>query len=274
MYPKNTPQLWQDLFPWPQDHMHKYHRGSVIIFGGGSASTGAACLAATAALRIGAGLVSIACPASALPIYASKLNAVMTKPFKHTEEALSFIEDPRNTAFCIGPGNGVTPQTKELTLAILKSQQSCVIDADALTVFHENANALCDAIQAPTILTPHEGEFTRLFSLDDDRTASVIQAAKQSNAVVILKGHNTIIASPDGEVVVNSNAPATLATAGSGDVLAGIATGLLANQVAPFHAACMATWIHGECANLFGPGLIAEDLLDSIPKLLQSLKRE
>jgi hydroxyethylthiazole kinase-like uncharacterized protein yjeF len=207
MLEENTPALWKSHIRVPGANSHKYTRGHAIVVGGGMASTGAARLAAISALRAGAGLVSVACTPESLPIYAAALTAVMTKPVKNISELVALLEDERVTATLIGPGCGISETTREQVLQILALKKPCVLDADALTAFKNDAKTLASAIHAPTILTPHEGEFARLFSLEGDRETRARAAAQQSNAVVVLKGAETIIAAPDGSAVINKNAP-------------------------------------------------------------------
>lgn len=268
---KNTPELWLKSFPVPKEIQHKYDRGHVVVSGGGMECTGAACLAATAALRTGAGLVTVAAPADTLAVYAAKLTSVMAKPFSDLDGFSELISDPRKNVILLGPGNGLHHLTREKVLAALCMQKCCVIDADAITSFFQDASALFRHITSPVVLTPHEGEFKPLFDYNGSRQDRAEKAAKQSGAVIVLKGHETIIAAPDGRTVINSNAPATLATAGSGDVLAGIIAGLAAQGMELFLASCCGVWLHGEAAQLAGIGMISEDLPLTLPKILQRL---
>lgn len=271
---ENTPELWADHFPHPHQDGNKYDRGHAIILGGPMQSTGASKIAAHSALRIGAGLVSVACDPTALPIYATSFQAVMTKPVKNKRDFMRLISDKRVKAVLIGPGAGITMRTKAFVLATLGVQKTVVLDADALTVFSDCPHKLFNAIQSACILTPHAGEFERLFgkaiSENSDPLTQAIEAARLSHSVVILKGFNTIIAAPDGRVVINNNATPYLATAGTGDALAGICVGLLAQGMLTFEAACAAVWFHAEAAAHFGPGLIAEDIADLLPTVLNS----
>lgn len=266
---ENGPDLWCRLTPKPRLDGHKYQRGHALVVGGAK-TTGAARLAARGALRMGAGLVTVVVPEESLPIYASALEAVMTASLADYD---SLLADARRNALLIGPGAGVIDKTAERTLAALRAGKACVLDADALTVFAGQAERLFGAIRGPAVLTPHEGEFTRLFDVTGDKLARARAAAKQSGAVIVLKGGDSVIASPDGRAVINSNAPADLATAGSGDVLAGFVLGLLAQGMPAFEAACAAAWMHGEVAHRLGPGLIAEDLPDNLPDVLRDLRR-
>ncbi len=266
----NAPALWQSALPILKTDGSKYDRGYAVVLGGPVNSTGAARLAAKAALRIGAGLVSVACDSTSLPVYAATLEAVMTKPVRDAANYGELLHDKRITALLLGPGAGLGERTGEFVLTALKSHKPCVLDADALTVFRHSQSMLFAAIAGPVLLTPHEGEFARLFWEVGSRIEDAHRAAKQANAVVLLKGSDTIIAAPDGRVVVNRAAAPQLATAGSGDVLAGIATGLMAQGMEVFDAACAAAWFHAEAARRFGPGLIAEDLERQIPGILRS----
>ncbi len=267
----NSPDLWLASFPRPQASGSKYDRGHAIVVGGPMAQTGAARLAARSALRIGAGLVTVACDPSSLIIYATALEAVMTRSVRDTEAFGDLIGDARVKAVLIGPGAGITERTRDFVQSALSAGKACVLDADALTVFKDAPEALFSAICSPVLMTPHEGEFARLFGKVGDRQADALKAAKISGAVVLLKGSDTIIAAPDGRVVVNRAAPPWLATAGSGDTLAGLATGLIAQGMEAFDAACAACWIHAEAARRFGPGLIAEDLSEQVPAVLRDL---
>ncbi len=267
---ENAPPLWRAALPVPSLAGHKYDRGHALVIGGAETS-GAARLAARGALRIGAGLVTAVVPAEALPVYQASLLAVMTAPLGEFDLLLA---DPRRNALLIGPGCGVGPRTAERTQAALAANKACVLDADALTSFAAEPESLFRAIKGPVVLTPHEGEFARLFKIEGDKLGRARAAARQSGAAVILKGGDTVIAAPDGRAAINANAPANLATAGAGDVLAGFVLGLLAQGMAPFEAACAATWLHGEIARRFGPGLIAEDLSDGLPAVLRGLHDE
>jgi hydroxyethylthiazole kinase-like uncharacterized protein yjeF len=267
---ENGPALWRPVFPFPADDGHKYARGHAVVVSGPLASGGAARLAARAALRVGAGLVTVACPPDALLGHASQLNAVMTLAFSDFAEVLA---DRRRNTVLAGPGNGVGEATRDVTLKALGAGRSCVIDADALTSFRDAPEALFAAIAAPCVLTPHDGEFARVFPdlTDGGKLERTRRAAARAGAVVLFKGSDTVIAAPDGRAAINTGAPATLATAGSGDVLAGLIAGLLAQGMAPFEAACAGAWLHGRAAALFGPGLIAEDIGEMLPAVLREL---
>ena len=271
---ENTPALWLDRFPWPRLTDHKYRRGHLVI-AGGEVMTGAARLAARAARRIGTGLVTLACTRASHPIYAADSAGLITAIVDDDAGFGALLADTRRNALLIGPGHGVTQQTRERTLAGLAAGKACVVDADALTVFADRPQDLFDAMRAPSLLTPHEGEFARLFP-DLARLPSKLerarQAARRARTTLLLKGADTVIAAPDGRAAINSNAPPTLAAGGTGDVLAGMAASLLAQGLRPFEAAAAAAWLHGDAAAAFGPGLIAEDLPEQLPASLARLR--
>jgi NAD(P)H-hydrate epimerase len=267
----NGPELWLERYPWPRADANKYSRGHAVV-AGGAVMTGAARLAALAARRIGAGLVSVAAPEAAFAIYAQSSPGTIVQAVNASDAFAAYLADPRRNAVLIGPGAGVHDQTRTLVLTALAMGKPCVLDADALTVFSGDPNALFSAIRGPCLLTPHDGEFARLFSGTGDRLTRARQAARQSGAVVLLKGPDTVIAAPDGRAAIEARAPADLATAGSGDVLAGLALGLLAQGLSAFDAGCAATWIHGQAAALVGCGLIAEDLITAVPTILKRLR--
>ena len=269
----NEPGLWSAALRWPRPGDHKYSRGHAVVAGGGE-MTGAARLAARAAMRIGAGMVSVLCPPEASPVYAASLVGPLTVAADGPESFAEYLEDPRRSGALVGPGAGVSEDTREVALRALAVGKPTVLDADALTVFADEPQALFEAIGGtPAVLTPHEGEFARLFEFVGDKPTRARKAAARSGAVVLLKGADTVVAAPDGRIAINANAPPDLATAGAGDVLAGLALGLLAQGLPPFEAAAAAAWIHGEAATAFGPGLIAEDLPDLVPPVLRELKR-
>jgi hydroxyethylthiazole kinase-like uncharacterized protein yjeF len=267
---ENGPALWQKDLPRPSAAGHKYGRGHALVLGG-YPMTGAARLAARGAARLGAGLVSVAVPERALPIYAAALTSIMVRPLGVEADLGTLLADPRFNALAIGPGAGVSSETRRQVLAMLATGRPVVLDADALTVFAEDPAALFAARRGEVVMTPHEGEFRRLFDGSGDKLARTRRAAASSGAVVLLKGADTVIAGPDGRAAINANAPPTLATAGAGDVLSGMILGLLAQRMPAFEAACAACWIHGAAASDFGPGLIAEDLPDAIPAVLRRL---
>jgi NAD(P)H-hydrate epimerase len=261
------------LLPRRTGASHKYAHGHALVLGGGSASSGAARMAARAALRAGAGLVSVVCPKDALPVYAAQLSAVMVAPFANDQEFARILADPRRNAMLLGPGAGVGEVLRQRVLRVLEMPKACVLDADALTSFQDQPQALFEAIRGPCALTPHEGEFKRLFRHEGDRLTRARAAAAQSGAVMLLKGGDTVIAAADGRGVIQPAAPAALATAGSGDVLAGIVLGLLSQGMPAFQAAAAAVWLHARAGYLAGTGLIAEDLPEMLPAALAELDR-
>lgn len=277
----NEPALWLSAFPRPAVNGHKYSRGHVVVRSGPMPSTGAAKLAARGALRIGAGLVTIASPANAIAAYAAESVAVMVRQVDDAAGWVAFLADKRRNAVVLGPGGGVGDKMKAEVETALQSEAAVVLDADALTSFSQEPERLWQAIRErkghPVVLTPHDGEFGRLFSsLQTNITVkSKLEKAKlaveSSGAIVLLKGPDTVIAAPERRAAITANAPPTLATAGSGDVLAGIISGLLAQSMPAFEAACAGAWLHGEAAAEFGPGLISEDLPDMLPKVLRRL---
>ena len=278
----NDPALWRARFPVPHPDGHKYSRGHAVVVSGGMVTTGAARLAARAALRAGAGLVTIASPREALPIHAAANTAVMVRPVDGAGDLTTFLSDRRFNAVVLGPGGGVGPQMRQQALAALAGPRAVVLDADALTSFAgDGAPTLFAAIgrrkDHPTVLTPHEGEFARLFSADPQaveepsKLEKARAAAETSGAIVLLKGADTVVAQPGGRSAINANAPAWLATAGSGDVLAGLIAGLLAQGMPAFEAAAAAVWLHGAAANESGIGMIAEDLCETLPAIYRRL---
>ncbi len=269
---ENGPDVWGAALPLAAPGGNKYGRGHALIFGG-AIMTGAARMAARAAARAGAGLTTVAVPQSAWSVYAGALTSIMVRPLPDAAALAPILEDPRITAMLIGPGAGVSGETREHALAMLATRRPVLLDADAITVFQENPKTLFDAIDGPCILTPHEGEFRRLFAAAGDKFFRAREAARESGAVIVLKGSDTVIASPDGRAAINANAPETLATAGSGDVLGGFILGFLAQGMEPFMAACAGVWVHGAAASAFGPGLMAEDLPDLLPGVLKELQQ-
>ena len=267
---ENDPKLWINELPQAASGGNKYDRGHALIVGG-YPITGASRMAALGAARAGSGLTTIAVPQIALAIYAGALTSVMVHPLTHPQDLAELMEDKRFTAFLIGPGAGVGEETRQRAVAILDKKRPTLLDADALTSFQTDPSALDGAIKGPCVLTPHEGEFRRLFDFKGDKLSRARAAAKRCGAVVVLKGSDTIIAAPDGRAIINSNAPSTLATAGSGDVLSGIILGLLAQGIDPFFASAAGVWMHGAAADEFGPGLISEDLPGLLPKVFQQL---
>jgi hydroxyethylthiazole kinase-like uncharacterized protein yjeF len=273
---QNRPELWRKELAQPQPDDHKYRRGHTFVVSGPPDRTGAARLAAAAALRIGAGAVTVASPPDAVLVNASHLTAVMVRDFVGAAGLADLLSGPRPKSVVVGPANGVGGSTRANVEAALASDAAAVLDADALTSFKEDRSALFSSVRnrrPPVVLTPHEGEFLRLFSAGGSRLDRAREAAAESGAIVVLKGSDTVIATPDGRAAINSNAPPDLATAGSGDVLAGLIGGLLAQGLPGFEAACAGVWVHGAAAAAFGRGLIAEDLPDLVPRVLRDLER-
>jgi hydroxyethylthiazole kinase-like uncharacterized protein yjeF len=273
---ENGPELWLPRFPWPSAASHKHARGRLIVVSGEAWSTGAARLAARGALRIGAGLVTVLSPPEALASNAAHLEAVMLRPFEtdlELEQAAADVD-----AAVIGPAAGVTETTLLNVLALARTGAALVLDADAITIFRDDPEELFSVLDRDDVLTPHPGEFERLFpgllAASPERITAARRAAERAGAVVLLKGADTVIAAPDGRCAVNGNGSHWLATAGSGDVLAGFIGGLMAQGMESFEAACAGAWIHAEAAELHGPGLISEDLPGLAPAVLRRLYDE
>ncbi len=282
---RNGPALWGTAFPWPAPDSHKYARGQAVVLGG-TAMTGAARLAARACMRVGAGLVTVAAAPEAVPFYARDAAALLTVPLAERDDLARYLADARRRAVLVGPGLGIGRATRAHAQVALELGRKVCLDADAITSFADWPPGLFETVARGAeeggccVLTPHEGEFARLFpdleagaGRGGDRLARARGAAARAGAVVLLKGADTVIAAPDGRAAINHNAPPWLATGGTGDVLAGLVTGLLAQGMAPFEAAAAAAWIHGEAARNFGPGLIADDLPGEIPRVLRGLAR-
>lgn len=273
---ENTPALWRNVMPFPSETNHKYSRGHAAAFSGGPWTTGAARLAAGAALRSGAGLVTLFSPPDALAVNAPALNAVMLAQTPEPDSLSGILDKRRINALVAGPGLEPSADTRKLVLAALASGRSMVLDAGALTAFANEPDTLFQSISssnAPVIMTPHAGEFGRLFGWSGEcnsKLEAARRAAGESSATLIFKGADTVIAAPDGRAAINRHAPPWLATAGSGDVLAGIAAGLLAQSMPSFEAACASVWLHGEAALRLGPGMTADDLDRGLHKALRA----
>ncbi|MCO6178317.1 NAD(P)H-hydrate dehydratase [Ciceribacter sp. RN22] len=270
----NGPEEWCAAMPPIDAADHKFRRGHLTVFSGGAAATGAARLAAAAGLRAGAGLVTVASPKEAVAANAAHLTAVMLKAVETESDLADYLRDDRRSVFVLGPGFGVGAKARAFVTALAAASRRLVLDADGITAFAEDPQALFSAFAdgAPRlVLTPHEGEFARLFpDLAADPALSKVdrarQAAARANAAVIYKGSDTVIAAPDGRALINGNAPPSLATAGSGDVLAGIVGGLLAQGMPAFEAAAAGVWLHGDAAQRAGAGLTAETLINHIDR--------
>jgi ADP-dependent NAD(P)H-hydrate dehydratase / NAD(P)H-hydrate epimerase len=260
---ENDPAWWAGVLPRPRLDSHKYTRGHALV-AGGAVMTGAGRLSARSAARLGAGLVTVAVPEAVFPVYAAALTGIIVQPVHDLDDFRELLADKRRNAALIGPGAGVGAETRDKTLTILAVGKSAVLDADALTSFADAPKTLFSAIHSPVVMTPHEGEFARLFATSGSKLERARRAARESGAVIVLKGADTVIAAPDGRAAVNTNAPPDLATAGSGDVLAGMILGLLAQHVEPFAAAAAAVWLHGDAASRIGPGLVSEDLIEAL----------
>jgi hydroxyethylthiazole kinase-like uncharacterized protein yjeF len=281
---ENIPSFWRGSYPVPEIDGHKYSRGHVAVVSGGLAATGAARLAARGALRAGAGLVTLASPRDALAVNAAALMAVMVRAVDTVVEFAEMFADNRFNACVIGPGAGVGERTRDFVLTTLSAKRAVVLDADALTSFASHPEQLFAAIRHSSdpqaVLTPHEGEFPRLFSDISNKhpfrskLERVRDAAERAGGVVLLKGPDTVVASPDGRATIAANAPPWIATAGAGDVLSGMIAGLLSQGVPAFEAASIAVWMHGEAAREAGPGLIAEDLPETLPAVTRRLYDE
>ena len=274
----NTPDVWIGAYPWPRIEGHKYKRGHAVVVSGPAHATGAARLAARAALRAGAGLVTVAAPRAAVPVLSE---AVMVREASGSAGLKKLLADERLNAVLLGPGNGVGKATKAAVEAAAKAKRALVLDADAISSFTRESGKLAKLLKLNRIqalLTPHDGEFARLFASDSAQVLAVeskIEKARAAamllGAVVLLKGPDTVVAAPDGRATISNNAPPWLATAGTGDVLAGISVGLIAQGMPVFEAACAAVWLHGEAANEAGFGMTAEDLEPALKPVLEQL---
>ena len=284
---ENLPPLWLENFPIPAVDTHKYRRGHVGVFSGGPSATGAARLSALAAARSGAGAVTVLSPANAVQVNAAHLTSIMLKKADSIADVQEFIDGRRPSALVLGPGFGVGEKTRDFALGVLAAGgrqdgrvDGLVLDADGISSFRDTPEVLFEAarrLNAPAlVLTPHEGEFARLFpDIAGAKTLSKLAkaraAAERAGAIVVYKGPDTVIAAPDGRAAINGNGTPLLATAGSGDVLSGVIAGLLAQGMPAFEAACAAVWMHAEAGSRFGPGLIAEDLPLALVPVLREL---
>ncbi len=273
---ENSPLLWGRNLPQPGQGSHKHARGHLAVVSGNAASTGAARLAGRAGLRAGAGLVTLLSPPDAVAVNASHLTAIMLKEVASAEQLRETIESA--STVILGPAAGINTGTRKNVECLLSTDAKAVLDADALTVFADDHDALYKQLRADDLITPHIGEFKRIFGdlleTEVNKVEATRQAAQMAGCVVLLKGPDTVIAKPDGMAIVNTHATRWLATAGSGDVLAGIAGGLMAQGVDTFTAAAMASWLHGEAGRRVGAGLISEDLEAQLPDILSALHGE
>ncbi|WP_425409497.1 NAD(P)H-hydrate dehydratase [Hyphococcus sp.] len=274
---ENHPAIWGGAFPRPSWRDHKYGRGHVMCLSGGALNTGAARLAAQGALRIGAGLVTMLSPGEAAPAHAAHLTAIMLREANTAVDIAAHLQASEKSRLIAvaGPAAGVGAETRDKTLTILKSGAGAVLDADALTSFADDTGALFSALRPDDVLTPHTGEFARLFAgvaqPDSGKLETARAASARAGCIIVLKGPDTVIAAPDGRAIINANAPPDLATAGAGDVLAGFIAGLKAQGMSGFDAAAAGVWFHGACGQTAGPGLTAEDLPKAVPPVLRQL---
>ncbi|MGH6763824.1 MAG: NAD(P)H-hydrate dehydratase [Phyllobacterium sp.] len=277
---ENAPAVWGAFLPKPEVMTHKYRRGAVGVFSGGPYSTGAARLSALAAARSGAGAVTILSPSDALAINACHLTSIMLRKTDVQDDLTRILRESKIRSFVLGPGFGDNDKARDFVSLLLQSDMDLVLDADGITAFEDHPASLFDLVRekawGAVVLTPHEGEFHRVFpKFAMNNAMSKVEkaraAAKLSNSIIIYKGPDSVIAAPDGRATINGNGNAYLATAGSGDVLAGVVAGLLAQGMPPFEAACAGVWIHAEAGKQFGPGLIAEDFPAQLPKVFQEL---
>lgn len=281
-----TETLKQDLAK--SSDGHKYVHGHALVLSGPATRTGAARLAARGALRIGAGVVTLGGTAEALKEHATQVTAIMLADIADAPALAQKLQDERINALCLGPGMGLSATARACVGAALESGRMTVLDADALTLFQDDPGQLFARLHQNVVLTPHGGEFARLFPdlakrlrVTPTKGAAYTKAdaaraaAERAGCVVLLKGAETVIAAPDGRCSVSSahkerSAP-WLATAGAGDVLAGFITGLMARGFAPMAAAETGAWLHVECASSFGPGLIAQDIAEQLPAVFRKL---
>lgn len=273
---ENSPALWHSRLPRPGYGVHKFQRGHLKVVSGGPWNTGAARLTARAGLRAGAGLVTMLSPPEAAGVHAPHLTAIMLAPFQTPEDLISYAA--RTSAMVIGPAAGLTPATRANVEALLTTETRLLLDADALTVFADDPQTLFSKLRPTDIITPHDGEFARLFGdlleTSDNKVEAARAASAKAGCVVLLKGADTVIAQPDGNALVNTHATRWLATAGSGDVLAGIIAGFMAQGVDTFIAAAIGSWLHGEAGRRIGAGLISEDIEMELPDILGALHGE
>ncbi len=258
--------IQQPVLRAPAPETHKFHRGHALVFSGPQFRTGGSRLAAQAALGVGAGLVTLVGTEKALMEHAAQVTAIMLQLRDGEFDAI----DSRVTAFAIGPAYGTGGRCRRDVLALAGQGRAMVIDADGLTAFKDQREELFGSLHDQTVLTPHEGEFARLFpDIElDDRVDAAKRAANLAGCIVLLKGPKTVVAAPDGRFAINEHALSWLATAGSGDVLTGLICGVMAQGMGAFRAACIAAWLHGDIAIRHGPGLTADRMIDAIAAVL------
>ena len=273
----NSSKLWLNKFPWKKRNDHKYSRGKLIIFGSQPNMIGSTILSSEAALRVGTGSVKIICSKKTLPIYSLKFPSVLKEEFNNLSLLKKLIIKEKNSIFLIGPGAGSNQLTKKKTKLIIKHSKYAIIDADALTCFKKNPKELYGLLDKNKIITPHIKEFHTIFPMINKKITNykkIVNASKICKCNIVLKGAETLICSPSGNIVLNNHTSSELAVIGSGDVLCGIIASLVGkNKLTPFLACCAAVWIHGDIAKKFGPGLIAEDIVKNIPNILKKLKK-
>ena len=276
---ENNPNLWiNKKFPWKKYNSHKYSRGRVYIYGSLKNYIGASLLSSSAAIRCGTGSVTIISNKDTIDKYNQKFFSLLKVEINSDEELKNFLNSSSITSFLIGPGAGVNQQTIDNVKLISKFVSSVVIDADAITSFTKNSKELFSILDKNKIITPHEGEFNRIFSdLKNvkNKIEKSIKAAKKANCVLVFKGPDTIIASPDGEICINTISTEELAVIGSGDVLSGIIASLIGkNKMSAFDGACAGVWLHSYAARMIKKGLIAEDIIKNLPKALEYLAKK
>ena len=273
---ENFPSIWIRYFPWKKSLGHKYSRGRVIVYGGEKEFTGATILSSQAALRTGTGSVKIICSNHTLQIYSVKFPSVLKTEINNIYELKEFLKKEKITSMLIGPGAGSNKKIKEITKLILKKVKYVVLDADALTCFKDDLKSLYSLLDKNKIITPHEGEFHKIFPKIKKKINKIdkaLQAVRLTKSNIVLKGSSTIIVSFDKKIVINNHSSSELAVIGSGDVLGGIILSLIGKKkMNPFLAGCAATWLHGDIAKNYGKGLIAEDIVKGIPAALKRLK--
>ena len=275
-YLENSPHLWIKYFPWKKISSHKYSRGKVIVYGGQKEFTGATILSSQAALRTGSGSVKIICSKNTLQIYSIKFPSVLKKEINHIYELEKFLKKEEITSMLIGPGSGSNKKIREITKLILSKVKYVVLDADALTCFKDDLKSLYSLLDKNKIITPHLGEFHKIFPKINKKFSNIDKALKAARLIksnIVLKGPSTIIVSHNKKIIINDHSSSELAVIGSGDVLSGLIVSLVGDyKMSPFLASCAATWLHGDIAKNYGKGLIAEDIVKGISAALKRLE--